>query len=95
MRNFSALSSWHTWTRTATCHRAHPAGASRSDELFYWMREAEWQVMVSGEEAAAIGFREREDEDGRDASIMLVGIPDEGNKVTVGKKDNWLSHNKY
>lgn len=48
--------------------------------------------MVSGEEAAAIGFREREDEDGRDASIMLVR---EGNKVTVGKKDNWLSHNKY
>lgn len=92
MRNFSALSSWHTWTRTATCHRAHPAGA---DELFYWMREAEWQVMVSGEEAAAIGFREREDEDGRDASIMLVRIPDEGNKVTVRKKDNWLSHNKY
>lgn len=51
--------------------------------------------MVSGEGAAAIGFREREDEDGRDASIMLVRIPDEGNKVTVGKKDNWLSHNKY
>lgn len=51
--------------------------------------------MVSGEEAAAIGFREREDEDGRDASIMLVRIPDEGNKVTVGKKDNWLSHNTY
>lgn len=50
--------------------------------------------MVSGEEAAAIGFREREDEDGRDAS-MLVRIPDEGNKVTGGKKDNWLSHNKY
>lgn len=55
-----------------------PAGASRSHELFYWTTEREWHVGL------AAGMRRRlvqaRGEDGRDASITLLRIPDKGCK---------------
>lgn len=42
----TALSAWHTWTRTASSP-SPPAGAPRSTELFYWRKVAEWHLRVA------------------------------------------------